>query len=98
MHACIAALSQYVPAVAIAYSDKFLGVMQTVGVGSLVADARKMSSEEILEVVNRAFDQRASLRTDLQEKMPQIKQSVLGLFGGIGTLFGNQPRRQELRT
>jgi len=33
MHACIAALSQGIPAVAIAYSDKFTGVMQTVGAG-----------------------------------------------------------------
>ncbi len=42
MHACIAAVSQHVPAVAIAYSDKFVGVLQTVGVEFLVADARTM--------------------------------------------------------
>src|ERR1035437_6945226 len=35
MHACIAALSQNIPAVAVAYSDKFLGVMDTVGAASL---------------------------------------------------------------
>ena len=31
MHSCIAAVSQCVPAVSIAYSDKFIGVMATLG-------------------------------------------------------------------
>ena len=92
MHACIAALSQNIPAVAIAYSDKFLGVMETVGVGALVADARKMSSEEILGVVNRAFEQRASLRSELQMKMPAVRQAVLGLFSDMPLLNGMSVR------
>ena len=92
MHACIAALSQNIPAVAVAYSDKFLGVMETVGVGALVADARKMSSEEILGVVNRAFEQRASLRSELQMKMPAVRQAVLGLFSDMPLLNGMSVR------
>ena len=40
MHACIAALSQNIPAVTIAYSKKFFGVLQTIGAESLVADPR----------------------------------------------------------
>ena len=96
MHACIAALSQNIPAVAVAYSDKFLGVMETVGVGALVADARKMSSEEILGVVNRAFEQRASLRRELQQKMPSIRQAVLGLFRDLPVLNDISVRRASL--
>ena len=46
MHACIAALSQTVPAVAIAYSRKFLGVMETIGVEDIVVDPQCMTADE----------------------------------------------------
>src|SRR5215813_2236409 len=62
MHACIAAVSQGVPAVSIAYSDKFKGVMEKIGVGSAVADARRLDGHAILKVVERAFDQRGEIR------------------------------------
>jgi polysaccharide pyruvyl transferase WcaK-like protein len=80
MHACIAALSQGIPAVAIAYSDKFAGVMESVGVGSIVADPRKMGEEEILRAVGQAFDTRAKVREQLAQSIPHVKETVLGLF------------------
>jgi polysaccharide pyruvyl transferase WcaK-like protein len=83
MHACIAAVSQTIPAVSIAYSDKFLGVMETVGVGSLVADARKLDTEEILNVIGESYDSRALSCLHLETKMAQIKGSVLNLFSGV---------------
>ena len=49
MHACIAALSQHIPCVAIAYSDKFKGVFDSVGVGDMVLDARVLSSEALVQ-------------------------------------------------
>ncbi len=84
MHACIAAVSQCVPAVAIAYSDKFIGVMETSGAETSVADARKMDETEILETVERAFEQRGLARKQLEQSMPQIKARVLRLFNEIG--------------
>lgn len=83
MHACIAAISQHVPAVSIAYSDKFIGVMQTVGIEASVVDPRKTSEEEILKVFNRAFDERALVRQQLERTMPQVKERALSLFEGI---------------
>ena len=87
MHACIAALSQSVPTVSIAYSRKFIGVMQTIGVAELVADPRKLEKEEILRIINDAFDQRSSLRGHLRKTMPSVKGRVLNLFEEIGTLL-----------
>jgi colanic acid/amylovoran biosynthesis protein len=84
MHACIAAVSQNIPAVAIAYSDKFIGVMETVGVPSLVVDARKMEMDQVLAAISGAFDQRDTLRAQLLGKMPAVKQSVLRLFEQVG--------------
>ena len=65
MHACIAAVSQNIPTVPMAYSDKFLGVMQTIGIESNVVDLRKMDEEDIFNVIDRAFEHRAEVRQQL---------------------------------
>lgn len=83
MHACIAALSQGVPAMAIAYSDKFIGVMETIGVPSLVMDPRKMTQEDILQHVSRVFAERQAVRRQLEQIMPAVRQTVLSLFTEI---------------
>jgi polysaccharide pyruvyl transferase WcaK-like protein len=80
MHACIAAVSQGVPAVPIAYSNKFVGVMQTINIAALVADARTMSEEEILRLIGRAFKERDSIRQSLEKTIPAVQESVLGVF------------------
>ena len=85
MHACIAALSQNVPAVSISYSKKFVGVMQTIGVEELVADPRKLGKDEILGIIDKAFEQKDLLRENLREKIPQVKETVLNLFKEIGS-------------
>jgi len=86
MHSCIAAVSQSVPVVPMAYSDKFVGVMQTIGIEANVVDLRKMDEEEIFNVIERAFEHRAEVRQQLSSTMPQVKKSVLSLFEGIGVL------------
>lgn len=84
MHACIAAASQNVPVIPMAYSDKFVGVMQTIGIEASVVDLRKMSEEGIFNVIDRAFEHRAEVRQELAETMPHVKESVLRLFEGLG--------------
>jgi len=86
MHACIAAVSQGVPAVCVAYSDKFIGVMSTLGIESLVVDARRMNVSEILQSIDQTFEDRVFVRRVLQNKMPEVKQTVLNLFRGIDGL------------
>jgi polysaccharide pyruvyl transferase WcaK-like protein len=80
MHACIAAISQLVPAVCIAYSGKFAGVMETIGIESMVADARRLSASEILQMVEESFEHRAITRQILERKIPEVKTVVLNLF------------------
>ena len=83
MHACIAAISQLVPAVCIAYSDKFAGVMETIGIESMVADARRLSASEILQMVEESFEHRAITRQILKRKIPEVKSAVLNLFRDV---------------
>lgn len=80
MHACIAAVSQCVPAVCVAYSDKFIGVMGAIGVDSIVADARKLDEQELLEFIANSLDGRAAIRERLVRQMPEVKSRVLNLF------------------
>lgn len=85
MHACIAALSQNIPAVAIAYSNKFIGVLETVGMGSAVADPRKMSEAEIISLTESAFQQRDTIKRALEQTIPKVRETVLGLFTSLDT-------------
>ena len=95
MHACIAAVSQAVPAVSIAYSDKFTGVMETVGLESLVADPRTMNNQQILAIVEKAYAERDAIRDRLLHSMPEIKRTVLNMFADqINTV--SQLRSPEL--
>jgi polysaccharide pyruvyl transferase WcaK-like protein len=96
MHACIAAISQSIPAVPIAYSKKFIGVMETVGMEPYVADPRTMGVEEILAVVDKAWGEREAIKTHLEQKMPEVRERVLSLFREItDTLELHQQNRQE---
>jgi colanic acid/amylovoran biosynthesis protein len=80
MHACIAAVSQAIPAVCIAYSDKFIGVMSAIGVDSIVADARTLDEQELLNFVRDSLDGRAAIRQKLNQLLPAVQSHVLNLF------------------
>lgn len=91
MHACIGALSQCIPAVGIAYSRKFLGVMESIGVESLVADPRSLNSDEIIRIVDNALAGRHTIRKHLEEEIPRVKKRVLNLFGeAVGVIASGQ--------
>ena len=93
MHACIGAISQHIPAMPVAYSKKFVGVMETVGMDSYVADPRAMTLEEIMKVLERVWADRDRIRRRLEEKMPEVKARVLGLFQEIGEVIGIGKKR-----
>lgn len=83
MHACIAALSQNVPAISIAYSKKFKGVMQSIGMESLVADPREADKETILNMIEKCFDIRVSIRQQLKESIPKVKEEIYNIFSDL---------------
>jgi polysaccharide pyruvyl transferase WcaK-like protein len=83
MHACIAALSQNIPAVAIAYSKKFIGVLKTINAEFGVADPRELEVGDILAVIDRVYDQRVSIQRQLEQSIPGVKKAVLQLFPEI---------------
>ncbi len=76
MHSCIAALSQCIPAVGVAYSKKFIGVYSSIGVNDLVLDARKLESTSMITQIDHLFQKRNEYKTILQNKLPTIKQTI----------------------
>lgn len=83
MHSCIAAISQCVPAVGLAYSQKFHGVFSSVGTEKLVIDIREHDEHAVIESVENAYKRRIELRAQLEEKIPVVRTAVLGLFSRL---------------
>jgi len=83
MHACIAALSQGIPAVGLAYSKKFLGVFESASVAECVVDARTETLDDILEKVTSVFVQRKRLAEQLHSIIPQIQEVLCAAFESI---------------
>lgn len=83
MHACIAALSQNVPTVSIAYSRKFIGVMQTIDIPDLVADPRYLGKAHIVKLIEDLFEQKMRIQRHLEKTIPHVKETILNLFDDI---------------
>jgi len=80
MHACIAALSQGIPAVGIAYSKKSQGMFDSIGLENCVADMRNCSEKAVLEKVELIFEDRDKIREHLKQTIPQVKENVMKIF------------------
>lgn len=92
MHACIAALSQCVPAIGLAYSRKFRGVLDSIQVPNLVVDLRDHDTTEIIRRVGEAYRLRAKIREHLEKTMPSVRQTVLNLFSRTDLAVSKIPR------
>jgi polysaccharide pyruvyl transferase WcaK-like protein len=80
MHACVAAVSQCVPTVALAYSQKFKGVMDLVGSGVRVLDLRQEDTHSLCSGLREVIDLKSQWQADLKRKMPFITSEICGLF------------------
>lgn len=83
MHSCIAAMSQGIPAIGLAYSKKFRGVFETVDGEQFVVDMRHAKVEQILTTVSKAFEQRKMTARHLKTVVPGVQKQILDLFKDI---------------
>lgn len=83
MHSCIAALSQGVPCVGVAYSMKFRGVFESVGSEAWVIDGRKATNAEAISQIMELYQQRASHRPRLMEMARQAELKLMNIFSGL---------------
>jgi len=85
MHACIAALSQCIAAVGLAYSPKFRGVLASINAEALVVDPCLLSEAEVITRIHAIYAARQRWQQQLQQIMPrvqaQIHQSMATMLG-----------------
>jgi polysaccharide pyruvyl transferase WcaK-like protein len=80
MHACIGALSQGIPTVGVAYSRKFSGVFESVGVGHMVVDARNVEEGRAVETILDAFHRRAQEKSVLRDRVRDVRALLEDTF------------------
>jgi polysaccharide pyruvyl transferase WcaK-like protein len=80
MHSCIAGLSQAIPSVGVAYSRKFLGVFESAGVGDLALDARRLTTEELVEACMERLGRSDRIAAELKEKIPRLREEIYSCF------------------
>lgn len=68
MHSCIAALSQGVPCVGVAYSMKFAGVFDSVGMKEWVIDGRDVDDAQAVARTVELYKQRDAIRGNLKAR------------------------------
>lgn len=83
MHSCIAAISQCIPTVGLAYSKKFHGVFETIGISDCVVDMRSFDKVELLEHIKAVFDKALDFQNKLNETIPATKRNILSLFDNV---------------
>jgi colanic acid/amylovoran biosynthesis protein len=80
MHSCIAALSQGVPCVGVAYSMKFAGVFETVGMETWVVDGRETTNEQAVARVLELYRQRDGVRAALLRRAEEARGRLQEVF------------------
>jgi polysaccharide pyruvyl transferase WcaK-like protein len=83
MHACIAALSQGIPTVGLAYSRKFRGVFQTVGAEQYVIDLCEKDQKEVIEAIMHSLEQRNAIAENLKAIIPEAQKQVRNVFNEV---------------
>jgi polysaccharide pyruvyl transferase WcaK-like protein len=86
MHACIAALSQHIPTVGLGYSDKFLGVFESAGIGDAVVDLRHDDAGAVSRRVLTLLEQREAAASRLADRMTVVQQQVRQAFTEMATV------------
>lgn len=77
MHTVIASISMNIPSVAIAYSHKASGIMESVGLGDYVIHFRDLSFDSLVAKTRKAWVNRDKIKRDLAPKTRKAKEQLL---------------------
>jgi colanic acid/amylovoran biosynthesis protein len=83
MHSCIAALSQGIPAVGVAYSKKFIGVFESVGASDWVVDGRQSDENDAISLIFSGLEQRDRIRERLAGKAEDAQRILRETFASL---------------
>lgn len=83
MHATIAALSQQIPAVGMAYSKKFKGVFDTAGIVDCVVELRQEDESSILRRIDELYKSKVLIQQQLACMIPNVLRQINDVFNRI---------------
>jgi colanic acid/amylovoran biosynthesis protein len=83
MHSCIAALSQGIPCVGVAYSFKFEGVFESVGMRDWVIDGRCNTHQAAVEKAVELYRKREEIRNELGKAGDKARETLLDVFSKV---------------
>lgn len=83
MHSCIAALSQGVPCVGVAYSMKFKGVFESVGMAEWVVDCRDFTEGEAVDRIVALYQSRNQVRAELSSHADAARRRLDDVFRNL---------------
>jgi colanic acid/amylovoran biosynthesis protein len=79
MHANISALSMCVPTIAISYSHKTYGIMDSVGLSELVLNINELTATNLINKIEKMYNNIHKYREHLKQCIPIIQEAVLKL-------------------
>jgi len=77
MHANIAALSMFVPTIAIAYSHKMPSLMKMLGQEKYVCDVMSITFDELVLKIEDVLAHGERIKTELKPKIKKMKKNAL---------------------
>lgn len=83
MHSCIAALSQGVPCVGVAYSMKFRGVFESAGMADWVVDGRTTDTRAAVATTISLYHERTARQPELARRAVANKTALQTAFAGL---------------
>lgn len=83
MHACIAALSQGIPTVGVAYSRKFRGVFDTIDTSAAVLDATEIEMDAALVKICSLFQERDKIKSSLETRVEDARAQLRTIFDAL---------------
>ena len=86
---CFRVLLVLMPAVGVAYSRKFAGVFDSVGLQGWVVDGRTLENRQAIELVLQLYKQRETVRADLAHNATRARKRLRAVFQTIFTLAGD---------
>ncbi|QDS96076.1 colanic acid biosynthesis protein [Roseimaritima multifibrata] len=70
MHACVAAISQRIPTVTLAYSKKAKGLLSLIGISDTVVDLREAEQQAVFLKIQHLFHSQASIKETFNSAIP----------------------------
>ncbi|WP_319562190.1 polysaccharide pyruvyl transferase family protein [Marispirochaeta sp.] len=83
LHACIAALSQEIPVLGIAYSHKFIDVFGSVDLSDLVVDGRTLSEYEACNKVRKYLNTRVEIQHRIRKNISMAVKTIESTFSAL---------------